>query len=343
MVSRVKNQHFVPQSYLKRFSINDQIYVYDKVISKAPYKTNIRNVAAESYFYDIPEDIFNQTKDQFPPEYQDIQFVEKEFSKLEREFNSFLNNLCAKYFLTPEPHFKVALSSEDRQNLSIHLIMQHLRTRDSRRQVAEMKKTIMQMLFDLNMYNEDRNYKPGEYFVELDPAHAVIDQLSFMFNPERLIEFSSVLNSHIWFVGVNQTDQPFYTSDAPLVRKAHMPEDLMSYSGLGSKGIELSFPVSDKLIITLCERSYHKVVEPVENLFFPIYDLEVIKYYNSMQVIECERQVYCSQNKFALIDEYKKNNSSALREKDYGVQINGGPFGDNQYQRKRNVPREQTK
>lgn len=99
-MSKVKNQHFVPQSYFKRFSVNEQIYVYDKVIDKPPYKTNIRNVAAESYFYDIPEELFNQTKDQFPPEYRDIQFVEKELSKIEAEFNSLLNNLCSKYILT---------------------------------------------------------------------------------------------------------------------------------------------------------------------------------------------------------------------------------------------------
>lgn len=33
-MSKVKNQHFVPQSYLKRFSVNDQLFVYDKVINK---------------------------------------------------------------------------------------------------------------------------------------------------------------------------------------------------------------------------------------------------------------------------------------------------------------------
>lgn len=334
-MSKVKNQHFVPQSYLKRFSINEQLFVYDKVINKTPYKTNIRNVAAESYFYDIPEDIFNKIKDQLPPEYQDIQIVEKEFSKLEQEFNSLLNNLCTKYSLTTDPHFKKALSNEDRQNLSIHLIIQDLRTRDSRRHVSEMKKTIAQMIFDLEMYNVDKNYKPGEFFVELDPAHAVIDQLSFIFDPQKLIEFASVLNSHIWFVGVNLTDHPFYTSDAPLVKRAHIPEDIMSYSGLASRGIELAFPISDKLIITLCERSYHKAVEPIENLFFPIYESEVIKYYNSMQIIGCERQIYCSQNQFSLVDEYKKKDPSVLKEKDYSVQVYGGPLKGKQIQRKR--------
>lgn len=330
-MSKVKNQHFVPQSYLKRFSVNEQVFVYDKVTDKPPYKTNIRNVAAESYFYDIPEELFNQTKDQFPPEYQDIQFVEKELSRLEAEFNSLLNNLCSRFLLTPEPYFKIALSSEYRKDLSVHLTIQNLRTRDSRRQIAEMNRTITQMLFDLNMYNEDRNYKLGEYFVELSPEQVIINQLSFMFNPENLKEFSSVLNSHIWFVGINQTNQPFYTSDAPLVRRAHMPEDIMSYSGLGSKGIELAFPISDKLIITLCERSYHKAAEPIENLFFPISDLEVIKYYNSMQIIGCERQIFCSQNKFSLIDEYKKKNPLVLKEKDYSIQVNGGPFGSSHY------------
>ncbi len=124
----------------------EQLFVYDKVIIKTPYKTHIRNVAAETYFYDIPEDIFNQKKDQFP--------------QFEQELNSLLNNLCSKFLLTTEPHFKNALSSDDRTNLSVHLALQHLRNRDSRRLIAEMNKTITQKLFDLNMYNEDRNYKP---------------------------------------------------------------------------------------------------------------------------------------------------------------------------------------
>lgn len=48
--------HFVPQSYLRRFAIDgkpDQIYAYE--LSKEPYPTNVRNVAAQRDLYTYTE------------------------------------------------------------------------------------------------------------------------------------------------------------------------------------------------------------------------------------------------------------------------------------------------
>ena len=52
-----KNQHFVPQSYLRRFSPDEdqkRVYVYDKVMKQSLGLIGIRGVANKSYFYDTP-------------------------------------------------------------------------------------------------------------------------------------------------------------------------------------------------------------------------------------------------------------------------------------------------
>jgi len=51
-----KNQHYVPQFYLKNFSADDKtIWVYDKS-SKKSFRTGVANIAAERFFYDVAPD-----------------------------------------------------------------------------------------------------------------------------------------------------------------------------------------------------------------------------------------------------------------------------------------------
>jgi uncharacterized protein DUF4238 len=52
-MAKVKNQHTVPQSYLRRFAVQrDMIWVFDKVTRRS-FLTNVRNVASEAGFYDF--------------------------------------------------------------------------------------------------------------------------------------------------------------------------------------------------------------------------------------------------------------------------------------------------
>jgi len=54
MASIAKNEHYVPQFILKNFTVGNgkQIYVFDKHDEKS-FKTNIRNIAAETGFYNF--------------------------------------------------------------------------------------------------------------------------------------------------------------------------------------------------------------------------------------------------------------------------------------------------
>jgi hypothetical protein len=52
--TKVKRQHYVPQLFLRAFSLDDKIRVVD-LNEGREYRTSIANVAVESHFYD--EDI----------------------------------------------------------------------------------------------------------------------------------------------------------------------------------------------------------------------------------------------------------------------------------------------
>ncbi|HTU91364.1 MAG TPA: DUF4238 domain-containing protein, partial [Gemmataceae bacterium] len=52
-----KRQHYVPQSYLRRFCKDgQQLFAFDKTNRKS-VQTSVANVALEHYFYDMPEDL----------------------------------------------------------------------------------------------------------------------------------------------------------------------------------------------------------------------------------------------------------------------------------------------
>ncbi|MEO8147135.1 MAG: DUF4238 domain-containing protein [Bacteroidia bacterium] len=56
-VSEPKNHHYIPQSYLRNFSKESkgEYYVYVRFHGEKFYRTNIRNICSENYFYSIPD------------------------------------------------------------------------------------------------------------------------------------------------------------------------------------------------------------------------------------------------------------------------------------------------
>lgn len=79
----------------------------------------------------------------------------------------------------------------------------------------------------------------------------------------------------IWVVGVNQTNQPFFTSENPVVRYGHAEENGgRSFQGVFSPGMEIVFPLTSKLILTLVERHSFAGISSWDNCFIPLTDVE---------------------------------------------------------------------
>lgn len=297
MLSKIKNQHFVPQFYLRGFACeNRQIFVFDKFRRKS-FKTNIENVACEKYFYDLPNT--DDGRDGI-----DDQVVEKGLSFLESEFSKSLDFLLLQ--VKRKRRRRDLFSVDHKRNLALFLTIQFLRTREHRNQIMELTEKMGTALLE-KFPNEDY----GDYHVEVNQDWLPIFQASFMFDPEVLKTFSEALLNHIWFVGVNDTDDPFFTSDHPFVKRAHITDPYKSFSGIASQGIELAFPLCPKFILILCERTAFKDLEKYENRIIPL-TTDNITYYNSLQVVRSYRQIFSSNNDFKLVKEMFETHADAF-------------------------------
>src|SRR5215217_8860375 len=50
----------------------------------------------------------------------------------------------------------------------------------------------------------------------------------FLWNPEFISQVAAALCNHIWIIGINKTEVPLFTSDNPVVRRAHRQSPPMS-------------------------------------------------------------------------------------------------------------------
>ena len=91
-MNKVINQHLVPKSYLRSFSQNDQIFVYDKK-EKKRFKTNINKIPVEKYFNDFPWEREGRVETQYIEnrlaEFEDLQI--KLFKHLTKKIRNMLS------------------------------------------------------------------------------------------------------------------------------------------------------------------------------------------------------------------------------------------------------------
>ena len=124
MGNRIKNQHFVPQFYLRRFAdSNEHLFVYDKRTDKS-FPNNVKNIAHESYFYDIPKE--------WTEPGADLQAFEKALSEIEGVHARILTRT-----LDFQPGGK--LDHETAFGLGHMLLTQHSPTRASRNAAHELQ------------------------------------------------------------------------------------------------------------------------------------------------------------------------------------------------------------
>lgn len=310
-MGRVKNEHYVPQSYLRSFANKkEQIFVYDKV-KKVSYINKVSQVASEGKYFDIPlHDGLNVPGIE---QMNEEQTIEKYFSEdIEGPYKKYLDKIRTRYLMTFNPDGKVAITKEEKKHLSYLIAIQMLRTRKYREDVGAMESKFSQMLVDLIGEEEIPDYKSGDVTVNVPEVNKKLMQISMLLNPETISSFANELYKHCWSVLVNNTEQPFYTSDNPVVKYAHKEDQFLSYGGLASEGIEIALPLTSKLILIMRERSFHTPFLPVENEFAYLSAEEHVDFYNYLQVSQSNRQIYCLTNKFNLIEQIKKEQPEIL-------------------------------
>lgn len=274
----VKQEHYVPRFYLRRFSDNDKISVYD-LDSDRIFSTNINKVACNNYFYDFDseelkkalkhqKELYNIPDDVFEKECTDIQFVEKALSRLEDKFSNMLIKFDNDYSLINDDEFL--------RTLFLFAYTLSIRTSGFRKGLEKIATQTQDWLKKLNLKNVD-------YPMDKNPKDiAKINQINELLSISSVYKKATLFfDNYDLFIGVNKTKIDFIISDNPL-----------NYFFLNLK--DICFPLNRNLAIIMQVKkadNEHKIcnIKPDKNNIVNLTEIEINKY-NNLQI--------CSNAKF---------------------------------------------
>ena len=289
-MSKIKNEHYVPQSYLRKFTSDGKfLFVFDKTTKRSLlHHTNIKKLACEGGFYDLPGD--------------DSQLVEKILGKsFDENYPTWIDDLLATVNNGQD------INQRQKENIALcmtNLLLRTKKYRDHHKEIVEetfsaMLKIILWAKASFGGLELD---KPLDaYRVEYNQKMAPVDQARSMFG-SGMFRINDILCSHIWVVGKNTTENPLYTSDNPVIWDTHKEYPPNRGFGLASGGIEVVFPLTPEYVIILLERTFFQEYEERDCKCIDL-NSEDIKYYNGFQVFHSYRQIYCPSSDFNLAED----------------------------------------
>jgi len=279
----VKNQHYVPRFYLRGFVNNKQkLWCFDKVSGKS-FLTSILNLANENYFYDVEENDREQ-------------LVEKHLGEVETKFSGYLARLLKSLH---EGKF-TALDSTMRSEICVYMVYQIIRTREYRQEMTQFFEQMENGLLEKGWMDKQQIEQMGLHSTPQDIKKLQARLILGLDRKSIKEELYHVLDSHIWIIFENRTDQDLYCSDNPVVKVPHLHSPHYSTSGYQSEGIEINFPLSPFYCLGLFDRSRFFQYEGSENKLLSLEDEPNIIYFNSLQVKNSFRQVYSYTEDFAI-------------------------------------------
>jgi len=221
---RSKKQHFVPQSALRRFSQDGEtLFVFDKIQNEVRI-ANIRDLAQQRYFYDIPQEAVPiELEEKF-----DRQIIERRLGVLESDFNTIVNRVICSATERSWTRRLLNLvllrrgriiSRSDKQELCFFVALQYLRTREFRLTIQDGLEQFEVAI--RKMIPADQINKLLAGFGGSTDANIRMHHLSMMFDDEFVNLLTNIMYDHILVIGKNDTGHKLYTSDNPLVRQPH--------------------------------------------------------------------------------------------------------------------------
>jgi hypothetical protein len=275
-----KKQHFVPQVYLRQFS-SDQahIWLFDKETGRTNGVT-IADVAQRKYFYDFADELADNGID--------VQLVENKFSELESD----LEHALADVF---ELIQNDRLDILDKSRLSVHLAFQWVRTYEFRETIIKGSTTFLQSIIDEFVErNSPESSKDIYPQIELKKDYESIAHFLFMFNQSHMDNMITLfLRNYYWIIGRNNTIQPLFTSDNPIVLESHSEVEDYLGIGVGTYGSEFIWPINSEYVLILREKSHFDassfyLEDTILNL-----SLDEVMRLNKLQVYQSTRQIFC--------------------------------------------------
>lgn len=317
MSDKVIKEHYVPQRYLKHFSIGSNFYVYDKE-KKQQRPGNVKDYACERYFYDVDFDALKQSVlDEnpsflFDPEIEDIaksidkQHIEHWFGQnVEIWLFNPIDRIITFYTMCNPGKINTVsvLTDSELDCLSLYFAMQVVRSKEFRESITEINERLPLLL----MKKAVKSQKVKRYLESIElkiksENHKKLLHAQFLMDQDMMTDFAITFRKKIWIIGYNQTGIPFLTSDNPIVKFGHQ-----GYQGFNSRGIKIFFPISSKIILILKDTEAFWYENEYHNHFVKVTSDEVI-FYNSLQIQQSYRYVFGKTGDFSLVNDMMERN-----------------------------------
>jgi hypothetical protein len=283
-----KHEHTVAQSYLRRFSEDGtRVFAFDKPTGRV-FRSNVRNVAQEAYFYELPAEIMDNiaqvvgVKDQY---------LEKLLGVADSYAKTQIDEILGEIEHRP-------ITRAHRIALANVIALQFSRTTLNRQLLRECYEKLTQTLTEeMIQLNFPDVAGLCDVRTEFNEDTWVVQQARQMLDENHMAKLAATLNNHIWVFGVNKTIQPFYTSDHPVVKTAHCSSGGIPLTGLRAPGVEIAYPLSSKWLLYMLERSRFRDMEIMDGRAMCL-DPHDVEHFNILQVRKSFRQVYCEKDEF---------------------------------------------
>jgi hypothetical protein len=278
---RTKAQHYVPQFYLRGFTDNEKIFCYDKLNDRV-FETNTKSIAQQSNFYEIASSDQHTIPDNL---------IEKALSRMEAVWAPMVVNLI-------QSADAGKITCRQLLEFSPFVAMQWMRTNSYREMAYEtITKYGQEMVNDIVKLNFPGQDCKLRFSLKKSCVNTL--QAQHIFDSNLVEKMADELDRHIWVVGINNTENPFYTSDNPVVRRGNRMIGTRLGVGINDHGIEFMFPLDNRHILLIMEKNHFvewKIHDNKSVLLTP----EQIMDYNGLQVKRSHQRVYCVKDNFDL-------------------------------------------
>lgn len=291
-----KVQHYVPRFLLRHFGTGkkDRLHVFDKQ-TELNFSTNVKNVAAESRFYDFE---FEGNDLTIEPGLELVESAAKPVIKAILDAGSLVH-----------------LTAEQRAKLSIFFAVQFARTKWFREQFRELPKQLGEHI--QRVHGPDADVSQIEEYLKVPDDNELAFQIArFIVRNSR--ELAINFTNKIWVLASTDSKHPFVIGDHPFGLQNHIDMSPRGSLGLGVEGIEIHFPLSPKHALAMwCPSLYgmfkdaeakvgrvssvHEVLSAIETGTKLAYTPENVLKFNSLQIMQAERFVFSSSEDFSLV------------------------------------------
>lgn len=276
-----KKHHYLPQFYLERFKIIPQegkyphIYRIEKSASPKAASPAIKDTGCKRDYHTL--DFDNQVKDR--------QTVEKAISKIESDQAHLVDSICESNKIT----------EEQKSPLAELITTMRFRVPAFKRNIESSLEGIVESTFKILMHQgklpkppkvvQDLIEEQGYDFLKANISNWKI--LQHMFQMAFQSENSSLLEKMKYQLVFAPNGHHFFTGDSP-VALYHPNYDSIKPYGVGPafKNVELTFPISKRLLIKLTWDREEGVKTIHE---------ERVKEYNRRTIIMADSQIFASE------------------------------------------------